>query len=129
MNRLILRYLINAAAIYVALGTNLLKGIHAENTGWVGILGLALVFTAVNTLLRPLLKFVTCPFIILTLGLFTLLINAALFVLTGWIGQLFGIGFTVDSFWWAVAGGLVSGVVSLVLTLLFRDELKREERR
>lgn len=125
MQRLLLRWLINAAALYVAVGTGWIPGIVPQNTAWWAILGLGLVYGVVNGLVRPLLKFITCPLILLTLGLFTLIINTALFWLTGWLGQFFDIGFTVAGFWPAFWGGLVVGIVSAVLTLLLRDELKR----
>jgi len=73
---------------------------------------------------RPLAKFVGCLPIILTLGLFTLVINAFLFWLTGWIGLAFGFGFTVDSFWFALLGSLVVSAVSIVMGMILRDELK-----
>ncbi len=123
MQRLILRWAINAVALYVAVGTGWLPGIRAESTGWLAIIALALVFGLVNALLRPLLKLLTCPLIVLTLGLFTLVINAGLFWLTGLIGQQWNIGFTVDGFWPALWGGLIVGVVSTVLTVILRDEV------
>ncbi len=130
MDRLLLRWLINAAALYVAVGTGWFSGIHAENTSAWAFLAIAVVFTAINALLRPLLKLLTCPLIILTLGLFTLAINTFIFWLTGLIGNLFpeGFGFAVDSIWWAFLGALVVSAVNLVLTLVFREELKRKPR-
>jgi putative membrane protein len=95
---------------------------------WVSIVLLALIFGLVNALLRPLLRLLTCPFILLTLGLFTLVINTFLFWFTGWIGAQFGIGFRVDGFWPAFLGGLVVSVVSILLSLLVRDELKHRHR-
>lgn len=130
MQRLILRWAINTVALYVAVGTGWVPGIHAENTHWLAIVGLALVFGVVNALLRPLLKLVTCPLIILTLGLFTLLINALMFWLTGWVGRMFSIGFTFDEpwYWYAFLGSLVMGVVSALLTLILQDELRPHRR-
>ncbi len=128
MQRLILRWAINAVALYVAVGTGWVPGIHPQDTSWLAILGMALIFSVVNALVRPLLKFVTCPLILLTLGLFTLVINAGLFWLTGLIAQQFDIGFTVDSAWAAFLGSLVVGVVSALLTLILRDELKTHHR-
>ena len=128
MTKLILRWAINAVALWVAI--TVVPGIHATG-GWLALLGLALIFGFVNALFRPLLKFLTCPLIILTLGLFTLLINTLLFWLSGLIGQYFGVGFTVDGFWPAFFGGLVVSLVSMVLTLLVKDDLegrRREER-
>ncbi len=121
MTRLILRWAINAVALWVAI--TFIPGIHAQG-GWISLLGLALIFGFVNALFRPLLKFLTCPLIILTLGLFILVINTLLFWLSGLIGQYFGIGFTVDGFWPAFFGSLVVSIVSMVLTLFVKDELE-----
>jgi putative membrane protein len=130
MQRLILRWAINAVALYIAIGTGWIKGIQAEDTSIWAILVLALIFGIINALLRPLIKFITCPIILLTLGLFTLVINAGLFWLTGWLGGLMGgIGFTVDGWLPALLGGLVVGLVSMVLTLVLKDELKPEHKR
>jgi len=129
MQRIILRWAINAVALYIAIGTGWIKGIRAEDTGIWAILGLALIFGIVNALLRPLIKFVTCPVILFSLGLFTLVINAGLFWLTGWLGELIGgIGFTLDGWLPALWGGLVVGLVSMVLTLLLKDELKPDRK-
>ena len=125
MQRLVLRWAINAVALYIAIGTGWIKGIQAEDTSIWAILGLALIFGLVNVLLRPLIKFITCPVILLTLGLFTLVINAVLFWLTGLLGELVGgIGFTLDGWVPALWGGLVVGLVSMVLALILKDELK-----
>lgn len=121
MTRLILRWAINAAALWAAI--TFIPGIHAQG-GWMALLGLALIFGFVNALFRPLLKFLTCPLIILTLGLFTLLLNTLLFWLTGLVGQYFGVGFTVDGFWAAFFGSLVVSLVSMVLTVLVKDDLE-----
>jgi putative membrane protein len=123
MNKFILRLLINAVGLYAAV--SLVGGIQpVPGTTWVSYLGLGLIFGLLNALVRPILKFLTCPLIILTLGLFTLVINTALFWLTGELGQNFGIGFTVDGFWPAFWGGLIVSIVSVVLTAVFRDEKK-----
>jgi putative membrane protein len=126
MQRMILRWAINAIAIWVAV--TFVPGINEAQTGWLPILGLALIFGLVNALLRPLLTLLTCPLIILTLGLGTLLINTLLFWLTGLIGNRFGIGFTVEGFWPAFLGALVVSVVSVALTLLIKDELEGRRR-
>src|SRR3989304_7220171 len=92
--KLILRLAINAVALYVAVGTGWIPGIMTENTEWWSFALLGLVFGAVNLLVRPILKLLTCPLILLTLGLFTLVINGVLFWLTGLIGGAFGFGCT-----------------------------------
>lgn len=127
MDRLVLRLAINALALYLAVGTGWIEGIQGSDTQWWGYLIMALIFTFVNALLKPILKLLTCPLILLTLGLFTLVINTLLFWLTGLLGGVFGSGFgyQIDNFWAGLLGALLVGVVNTVLTLLFRDELKR----
>lgn len=121
MTKFILRWAINAVALYAAV---MLLSIELQG-GWVSIIWLALIFGLVNALLRPLLKLLTCPLIILTLGLFTLVINTALFYLSGWIGQTFGVGFAqMPDFWTAFLGSLVVSLVSFVLSMILKDELR-----
>lgn len=121
MTKFIIRWAINAVALYLAV--LIVPGIN-YNGEWTGILWLALIFGLLNALLRPLLKFLTCPLILLTLGLFTFLINAVMLMLTSTVGQSLGIGFTVDNFWQALLGSFVISFVSVVMTLILRDELK-----
>jgi putative membrane protein len=122
---------INLVALYVAVGTGWLSGIRAENQTVVAFLVMALVFTVVNAFLRPILKLLTCPMILLTLGLFTLVINTFLFWFTGWIGNLLpgGYGYDIDNFLWAFLGALLVSVVNTVLTLVFKEELKGPRRK
>jgi putative membrane protein len=87
MTRFILRWTINAIALFLAV--SFVPGIHLEGS-LLSIVWLALIFGLINAFLRPLLKLLTCPLIFLTLGLFTLLINTFLFWLTGQVGQYFG---------------------------------------
>jgi putative membrane protein len=129
MTKLILRWAINAIALWVAV--TFVPGISGPKD-WLSIILLALIFGLINALLRPLIELLTCPLIILTLGLGTLLINTFLFWLSGLIGQYFGVGFTVPAgwqgFWTAFLGALVVSVVSVVLTLLLKDELRGRRR-
>jgi len=121
MTKFFVRWAINAVALFMAV--LIVPGIQF-NGAWTGILWLALIFGLLNALVRPLLKFLTCPLILLTLGLFTILINTAMLMLTSSIGQSFGIGFTVDGFWQALLGSLVISFVSVVMGFILRDELK-----
>lgn len=121
MTRFILRWAINAVAIFLAI--RFVPGITLQS-GVLSVIWLALIFGLVNALLRPLISLLTCPLIVLTLGLFTLLINTFLFWLTGQIGHLFGIGLTMNGFWPAFLGGVVVTVVSVVLTLILNDEMR-----
>jgi putative membrane protein len=75
----------------------------------------ALVFTAINAFVAPVLKTLSLPFIILTLGFALLVINALLLLLTEWVTDKFGVAFHVDGFWWAVLGSIVISIVNAVL--------------
>lgn len=121
MTKFIIRWGINVLGLYAAIW--LVPGIELWGD-WTSVLWLALIFGLLNALVRPLLKFLTCPLIILTLGLFTIVINTVMLLLTSRIGQAFGIGLSVDGFWTAVLGSLVISVVSIVMSIIFRDELK-----
>ena len=123
MTKFILRWVINAIALYLAV--LILPGIDLRS-GMISIIWLALIFGLVNALFRPLIQLLTCPLIMLTLGLFTLVINTFMFWLTSVIGQSFGLALTIaDPVWWnAFLGGLVVSIVSVVLTLILKDEMK-----
>lgn len=121
MTKFVIRWLINAVALYAAVW--IVPGIEYLGS-WTGILWLALIIGLLNALVRPLLKFLTCPLIILTLGLFTLIINTAMLLLTRTIGQSLGIGLTVDGFWSALLGSLVMSIVSVIMSVIFHNELK-----
>ena len=124
IRRILLRWLINALAIYVA--SKVVTGIWVRDE-W-AIVAVALILGLVNAFIRPLLKFFTCPLIILTLGLFLFVINAAMLGLTAWVAGQLGIGFGVTGFGAAFWGALVISLVSLALTLLIRGEEKEKER-
>jgi putative membrane protein len=118
MRSLLLHWLLNAAALWAA--AYLLPGLDFSG-GLVDLLLVAAVFGIVNSLLRPILTILTCPLIVLTLGLFTLVINAVMLLVTGWLSARWDLGFTVSGFWAAFWGGLVVGLVSLALSLAVRD--------
>ncbi|MGI5843916.1 MAG: phage holin family protein [Candidatus Xenobium sp.] len=114
--RLLLHWLINAVAIWAAF--LLVPGIHAQHHSMPALLLLAAVFGLLNTFVRPVLKFLSCPMLILTLGLGCLLINAFMFWMTGWVASAFGVGFQVSGFFPAFFGALVVTVVSSLLHLI-----------
>lgn len=120
MTKFILRWLINAIALYLAI--RFVPGIGFGG-GWLGLLWLALIFGLVNAFLRPLLQLLTCPLIILTLGLFTLLINMAMLKVTELVGNAFGLGLTIAGWWPLFWGSLVISIVSIFLSMIFKDEL------
>jgi len=118
--RLLISWFVNAVALAVAVW--LLPGISVTGeNAWLALVLAAAIFGLVNALIRPLVKFVTCLINVITLGLFTLVINALMLWLSGWIAGQLNIGFEVKNFWWAFLGALVIGVVSFVLSLIFKD--------
>jgi putative membrane protein len=123
----IISLLINAVAL--ALAAWLVPGIYVSGeTAWetVTVLAvMALIFGLVNALIRPLVRFLTCLINIVTLGLFTLVINAGMLWLSSWIAGRLGVGFHVEGVIPAFVGALLISVVSLVLDLIFGRKGKR----
>ena len=118
MVQLILRLVVNAIALYV---TTLLNIGVSFNGQWWEMAIVAFIFGLVNAVIRPILNFFTCPLILLTLGLFTLVINALMLLATSAIADYFKLGFHVDGFWAAFIGALVVSIVSFALNLVIRD--------
>ncbi|MBX5489809.1 MAG: phage holin family protein [Chloroflexi bacterium] len=119
---LIVRWLITAIALVIAAW--LIPGIRVQDqNAWVAVAVMAAVLGLVNAFVRPLLTFLSCPLILLTLGLFLLVINAATLGLASWLAvNLFGVGFYIDGFWSALFGSIVVSIVSFVLSLVLPDE-------
>lgn len=115
MRALLVRWLINTLAIYVAV--QVVPGVQYTG-GPVGFLMVALIFGLVNATVRPLLSVLTCPLVLLTLGLFLFVINAMMLLLTGWLSSQFNLGFHVTGFWPAFWAGLLIGLVSLFLSIM-----------
>jgi putative membrane protein len=116
--RLVLRWLISSLGIFAAVW--IVPGIEFSGPGWhIGIV--ALVFGLLNVLLRPLILLLTCPIVILTLGLFGLVINAVLLGLTSALADQIGISFHINGFWPAFWGGLVISLVTTALSILAGD--------
>ena len=120
MTRILMSWILSAAALAAAAG---LLGEHmnigrAGDTDMERIIALAvvaLVFSLVNTFVAPIVKMLSLPFIILTLGLFLLVINALLLLLTDWIAGKLDVSFYVESFGWAVLGAIVISIVNAIL--------------
>ena len=113
----LVRLLINAAALWVA--TELVPGVSYTG-GPLPFLVVALIFGAINATLRPLMKLLTCPLILLTLGLFALIVNGLMLWLTSTIAESLGLGFRVTGFWPAFWGALVVSIVSTLLSISIR---------
>lgn len=124
MRRFLLRWIVSAASAYVAM--RLVAGFRIEG-GWTVYFWLALFFGLANALIAPLLKFLTCPLILLTLGLFTLVINGVMLLVATRVAQFFGLPVFVDTFGAAILASLIISVVSFLLSALLG--LDREDRR
>jgi putative membrane protein len=109
---LIVRIIINALALVAV--AYFVPGVHVS--GWLGAVVSAIILGVVNAILRPILLLLTLPAVILTLGLFTLVINAITFELVAHLG----LGLTVDSFGAALIGALVLSIVSFLLSMLVK---------
>jgi putative membrane protein len=117
--RVLVRLLATAAALWVA--TRVVPGI--THTGSLpALLGVALVFGVVNTVVGPVLKLLSLPVLVLSLGLFALVINALLLQLTSWMAGQLALGFHVDGFLSAVIGSVLITVVSALLMVVFGPE-------
>jgi putative membrane protein len=122
--RFILRLLINAAALWAAI--RLVPGISFEGE-WPALFGVALIFGVLNAVIRPILFVLTLPALILTLGLFTFVLNAFMLWLTSAASDVLGLRFTVDGFGSAFVGALIITIVSFVLSLVVGPD-RREHR-
>ncbi len=120
------RLLVNAAALWVA--TRLVPGVTYVG-GWLPFLGVAVVFGVINAFIRPVLKILTFPIIILTLGIFALVVNGLMLMLTSSLSTALGLGFHVSGFWAAFWGALVVSLVSTMLSMLVKDPPSRVDRR
>lgn len=106
-------------AIAVALTAWLLPGMQIQGNLWASLLIISAVYGLVNAIIRPIVTFFSCPLIILTLGLFTLIINALMLYLTNWLLPDI---LTIDSFFWTtIIGALIISIVSGLLNLFVRD--------
>jgi putative membrane protein len=121
----LLRLFVNAAGLYVA--TRLVDGVQFEGD-WLTFVGVALVFCVVNAIVKPVTKFVTFPLIIVTFGLFLLVINGLMLVLTSRISGWFDLGFTVNGFRAAFLGALVISLVNWLAGMVTGGEKKHSQR-
>jgi putative membrane protein len=116
--RFLIRLLVNAAALWVA--TVLVPGVTYIG-GPLPLLGVAVVFGCINAFIRPVAKILAFPLIIVTLGIFSFVINGLMLWLTSALAGALGLGFHVSGFWAAFLGALVVSIVSLILSIVARD--------
>jgi putative membrane protein len=117
----VVRWLFNVAALFVA--SWLLSGVTYGDSWWTLFLA-GIVFTIVNWFVKPLLTLLSIPFIVVTLGLFYLLINVLMLYVTDWLVR----DFEIRSFWWGVLAAIVVSVVNGGLHIVFGDPVDRRRR-
>ncbi|GAA1572553.1 MULTISPECIES: phage holin family protein [Streptomyces] len=126
MTNFVVKTLANAAALAVAIW--LVSGItlddHSSSLGHrtLTLVLVALVFGLVNLIVKPVVKFLSLPLFVLTLGLFTLVVNALMLLLTSWLAKQLDLSFHVEGFWSALLGGLIISVVSWAVNLALPDK-------
>ncbi len=128
LTHLVVRIIINTGALAIAAGVinyaevgdfTLTEG-HITIVSWESGLATAVVFGLVNALIRPIVMVTTCLLQVLTLGLFTVVVNALMLLLTSWLAEVFTIGFHVNGFGAAFFGAILISLVSTMLTRLLR---------
>ena len=125
--RLILRLLANAAALAAA--TFVLSGITLTaptlSRKIFALLVVALIFGVLNAIVKPIFTLVTAPLVLLTLGLFLIIINGCMLLLTSWVATKVDLGWHVNGFWTAVFGAIIVSVVSFLLNAFLPDRGER----
>ncbi len=121
MTSFLIRLIVNGFALWVA--TRIVDGVtissDSTSSEILTLLVVALIFGVVNALIKPVVQLLSLPLLVLTLGLFTLIVNALMFWLTSWIADVLDVPFHVEGFFWeAVLGALVVSFVSWILNLL-----------
>ena len=124
----IARLLATMAGLWVT--TRLVSSISIESSSTsqaiIVLAAVALVFTAVNSIIKPVVTTLAFPLYLLTFGLFALVTNSLLFALTGWLSTSLGFPMTTGGFWSCLAGAVITSVVSSIVSGILRD--KKDER-
>ena len=121
--KLLIRWVVTSFSLLIAAW--LVPGIRVESSGLLTFAAMAVILGLVNAVIRPLLKLMSCPLIILTLGVFVLVINAlTLWIASGIAVRWFHVGFYVDGFGAAFFGAIIVSVVSVLLNALLHDDKK-----
>jgi putative membrane protein len=113
--------LVAACLIFDGIGFSGSSGWDEVTDNFWGLLFAALILGIVNSFVSPIIKFLSLPFIVITLGLFLLVINALMLLFVEWLVGLFDVDFYVDGFWNAVGGSIVITIVTWVVGLLLGD--------
>ncbi|MHA6968869.1 phage holin family protein [Glutamicibacter bergerei] len=114
--RVIINALALAAAVWVVPGLHISAMSDDLMGSVIAYLIIGLIFGLINALVRPIVAFFTLPITCLTLGLFTVIVNALMLLLTSWLTQFTPVGLSIDKFWWdAIAGTIIISIISAVL--------------
>jgi len=123
--KLIIRWAVITLALFAAV--YFVPGISVEDpNAWTVFAIMAAILGLVNAIIRPILKLLSCPLILLTLGLFTIVINGLSFFIAARIAEAIGVSFYVQDFWAALLGGLIVSVISVFFNIFLKDD--REDR-
>ncbi|MGW5262978.1 phage holin family protein [Microbispora sp. NPDC004025] len=122
--KVILKIIVVAAALWASTklvdGITVSAGSTAKQIGT--LLAVALIFGLVNAVIKPVIKTIGCAFYVITLGLFALVVNAALLLFTSWLAEQLDLPFHVDGFMAAFWGAIVVGVISWILNMILGDD-------
>jgi len=123
MKNFVVKTIANAGALAVAVWLIDNITLTGDSTGKqvATLLLVALIFGLVNVVVKPVVKLLSLPLLILTLGLFTLVVNALMLLLTSWLADKVDLSFHVEGFWTAVLGGLIISIVSWALNIVLPD--------
>ena len=116
--KLIIRFIINVVAIWVMV--QILEPVSVEGGIWSWVI-VAIVFGLVNAFIRPIVKLLALPITIVTLGLFTLIINALMLIITSWVTGLTISGGILDTILYAILGSIIISIVSMILSWFLPD--------
>lgn len=125
--KLLVRALVNALGLWACV--HIVSGITVTGTAqyaWLYYVLAGVVLAVVNVFVRPIVKLFALPLYILTLGLFFIVVNAAMLGLTSWVTDIFAMGFHVNGFWAAAFGGIVIGLVNAVIDLFLPEKYRRQ---
>ncbi len=124
--KLLVRALVNALGLWLCI--QIVSGISVTGSSdhvWLYYILAGVILALVNMLVRPIVMILSIPFYILTLGLFFVVVNAAMLGLASWITSIFAVGFHVNGFWAALLGGIVIGIVNVIVDLFLPVKYRR----
>lgn len=129
MKNFLVKIGINAVALWIAAivvpGITLAQDSKSTGSKVLTIIIVAIVFGVINAVVKPIAHFFSFPLIVLTLGLFTFVVNAFMLQILSWLSDSLGLAFHIDDFFWAaILGALVVSFVSMLINMLLPDRLE-----